>query len=33
MDKDLMLKIAKVAEKKERSVNFVVEKALEEKFL
>jgi predicted HicB family RNase H-like nuclease len=33
MDKTLMAKIAKVAEKKERSVNFVVEKALEEKFL
>ncbi len=33
MDKTLMEKIHKIAERKERSVNFVVEKALEEKFL
>lgn len=33
LDKDLMLKVSKEGEKSERSTNYMVEKALEEKYL
>lgn len=32
MDKDLMAKIDRIAKKKDRSINYIVEKALEREF-